>query len=142
MIDLLKRVYYSKESLLLLFGITFGIVASLASLMTIDMWLASTKFIGLYLNTIYFLLIIKRVKLFKSIKVYMHVRLTDIAYTKFLITSLGIHCVLYLLVVYGSILIFHVGNLNSASVFFYIFWYCRDSNIFKWVACINYHIFW
>lgn len=100
MSNLAKKIYINKVLVVYILCALFGIYFFLISEMTLVEWLFSSKYIGLYLNSIYVLFIVKRVNLYKSVSVLMRIRLKDEKYTKFLIQSLFLHLALYFALVY------------------------------------------
>lgn len=103
--DLLKKIYFNKIAILFLLSICLGLYYFLISEMTLVEWLYSSKYIGLYINSFWFLFIVKRVNLYQTLHIPMRVRMNDEQYTKFLIQSFILHLSLYLILVYVPFMI-------------------------------------
>lgn len=110
---LLKKVYISPTMILYIIMLSIGFIYFFVSEMDIAEWLYSSKYIGLYSNSIFFIFMIKRANLFKSISQSMRIRLKDEGYTIFLIKSLLINIAIYFILTYGIFIpyMFHTVNL-------------------------------
>lgn len=119
MVELAKKIYLNKISVIYIFCICLGIHYFLISEMDIATWLFSSKYIGLYMNLIYFLFIVKRVNLYNSIHYPMKLRMQDEKYTAFLIKSLLLNLFIYFILVYFPFLLCSMGDYNLTLLFIY-----------------------
>lgn len=111
-------VYSYKTKFLILWGfiILFEWFYFITSNCTLDNWLISTKYIGIYLNTIYFLIVVDRTKLFKSIRDLTILRIGKSKYFEFLVKAALIDVLLYISSVYLPLLILSKFTIQSIIV--------------------------
>ena len=121
MVKYLKKVYISKACILYMIFLLLGIYYFITSNLSVEQWVISTKYVGLYLNTAFFILILKRTNLFKSIYDFTKLRLGEEGYTKLLIQSLFANICMYLLFTFIPFFILSLDkNINYTILLMYV----------------------
>lgn len=112
MIKLTKKIYFHTTLLLYVPCLFLGLYYFLISEMNVVEWFYSSKFIGLYTNSVFFLFIVRRVNVYKAVRIPMQLRLQDEKYRMFLIKSLFLNLIIYLLTVY-LIFVLHLSSNDN-----------------------------
>lgn len=121
MVKCLKYVYFSKTGLLYLLFLLLGIYYFITSELSVDQWIVSTKYVGLYLNTAFFIFILKRTNFYKSTYDFTKVRLGEQRYSEFLIHSLTVNLCLYVVFTFLPFFILSINkSMNYTVLLIYI----------------------
>lgn len=121
MVKLLKNVYFSKTGILYLLFLLLGIYYFITSELSVDQWVVSTKYVGLYLNTAFFLFTLKRTNLYKWIYDFSKIRLEEQGYTKLLIDSLAVNLCMYVMLTFLPFFILSIDkHINYTVLLLYI----------------------
>lgn len=119
MISLTKKTYWNSTLILYLGCALFGVYYYFTSECDVVEWFFSSRYMGIYTNSVFFLFTIKRVHLYHALHIPLRIRLKEEGYTIFLIQSLFIHLGLYMVFLYAPFAIAIIQTQLWDYLFFY-----------------------